>query len=82
MEMQAPFDGLLVITIPSFSTIRIFPHLKYWNVPNVNEQRYARRDWLKKGHTSRSVSLVFLGAFHLGKKTGNFGGSKSGISDW
>ena len=22
------------------------------------------------------------GAFHLGKKTGNFGGSKSGISDW
>ena len=23
-----------------------------------------------------------LGAFHLGKKPGNFGGSKSGISDW
>ena len=23
-----------------------------------------------------------LGAFHLGKKTGNFGGKKSGISDW
>ena len=23
-----------------------------------------------------------LGAFHLGKKSGNFGGSKSGISDW
>ena len=22
------------------------------------------------------------GAFHLGKKPGNFGGSKSGISDW
>ena len=22
------------------------------------------------------------GAFHLRKKTGNFGGSKSGISDW
>ena len=22
------------------------------------------------------------GAFHLGKKLGNFGGSKSGISDW
>ena len=24
----------------------------------------------------------FSGAFHLGKKPGNFGGSKSGISDW
>ena len=23
-----------------------------------------------------------LGAFNLGKKPGNFGGSKSGISDW
>ena len=23
-----------------------------------------------------------MGAFHLGKKPGNFGGSKSGISDW
>ena len=23
-----------------------------------------------------------LGAFHLGKMRGNFGGSKSGISDW
>ena len=22
------------------------------------------------------------GSFHLGKKPGNFGGSKSGISDW
>ena len=22
------------------------------------------------------------GAFHLGKKPGNFGGSKNGISDW
>ena len=22
------------------------------------------------------------GAFHLGKKPGNFGGSKRGISDW
>ena len=25
---------------------------------------------------------VTLGAFHLGKKTGNFGGSEGGISDW
>ena len=25
---------------------------------------------------------VVLGAFHLGKKPGNFGGGKSGISDW
>ena len=25
---------------------------------------------------------LFLGAFHLRKKPGNFGGSKSGISDW
>ena len=23
-----------------------------------------------------------MGAFHLGKKPGNFGGSESGISDW
>ena len=30
----------------------------------------------------RSVLVVSVGAFHLGKKTGNFGGSKSGISDW
>ena len=25
---------------------------------------------------------VTVGAFHLGKKPGNFGGSESGISDW
>ena len=30
----------------------------------------------------RSVLSVSLGAFHLGKKPGNFGGSKRGISDW
>ena len=26
--------------------------------------------------------VMSLGAFHLGKKPGNFSGSKSGISDW
>ena len=30
----------------------------------------------------RSVLCVSVGAFHLRKKPGNFGGSKSGISDW
>ena len=30
----------------------------------------------------RSKKGVTVGAFHLGKKTGNFGGSKSEISDW
>ena len=28
------------------------------------------------------TNQVTRGAFHLGKKPGNFGGSKSGISDW
>ena len=28
------------------------------------------------------VLLSMWGAFHLRKKTGKFGGSKSGISDW
>ena len=28
------------------------------------------------------IRQKILGAFHLGKKPGNFGGSKSGISDW
>ena len=30
----------------------------------------------------REYALKFQGAFHLGKKPGNFGGSKSGISHW
>ena len=37
-------------------------------------------------HDSSTFSLYSSqearGAFHLGKKPGNFGGSKSGISDW
>ena len=28
------------------------------------------------------IIIVSRGAFHLRKKPGNFGGSKSGISDW
>ena len=28
------------------------------------------------------VIIDIMGAFHLGKKPGNFGGSESGISDW
>ena len=38
----------------------------------------------KKTLFGREVTeiLVIKGAFHLGKKPGNFGGSKSGISDW
>ena len=37
------------------------------------------RKFLRLRQTRRSETL---GAFHLGKKPGNFGGSKSGISDW
>ena len=39
-----------------------------------SEARTAATVWNWSGKT--------LGAFHLGKKLGNFGGSKSGISDW
>ena len=35
--------------------------------------------YLRKRHLKSEVAL---GAFHLGKRPGNFGGSKSGISDW
>ena len=31
---------------------------------------------------TRTPTPSIVGAFHLGKKPGNFGGSKSGISDW
>ena len=39
-----------------------------------SEARKAATVWNWSGKT--------LGAFHLGKNPGNFGGSKSGISDW
>ena len=35
-----------------------------------------------KWNTFFPENVENLGAFHLGKKAGNFGGSKSGISDW
>ena len=34
------------------------------------------------GGTFYSFQEELLGAFHLGKKSGNFGGSKSETSDW
>ena len=33
-------------------------------------------------HITSFIKGVAMGAFHLRKKRGNFGGSKSGISDW
>ena len=33
-------------------------------------------------HSFCIPSEKVVGAFHLGKKPGNFGGSKSGIPDW
>ena len=36
----------------------------------------------KKSKERPEEALGTMGAFHLGKKPGNFGGSKSGISDW
>ena len=36
----------------------------------------------KKSKEQPEKPLGTMGAFHLREKPGNFGGSKSGISDW
>ena len=38
--------------------------------------------FMKDDDSSIKITQVIVGAFYLRKKTGNFGGSKSGISDW
>ena len=43
------------------------------------------KDYYKLSSTAAVVLQTYSetwGAFHLRKKPGNFGGSKSGISDW
>ena len=60
-------------------------------LPRIEKNQKRR----KKAEFVASLSITWLisrafwhfseetrGAFHLGKKTGNFDGSKSGISDW
>ena len=42
----------------------------------------AEKYGTKKSKERREEPLGTMGAFHLGKKAGNFRGSKSGISDW
>ena len=51
----------------STSALIVLQH--YCNV-KVNRRHVGEAGWETRG------------AFHLGKKPGNFGGSKSGISDW
>ena len=43
---------------------------------------YVQLKHVKKRTYWRGAHKDTMGAFHLGKKNRNFGGSKSGISDW
>ena len=46
-------------------------------------RKLSRKDYNQSLQESRTVPPdIMMGAFHLRKKPGNFGGSKSGISDW
>ena len=51
----------------------------------------AFKGWNQESYRTTEQDIIALppwdkpnimGAFHLGKNPGNFGGSKSGISDW
>ena len=56
----------------------------------LKKTKYPIHPLIHLGHLEIQISIsmsefsfrVIVGAFHLGKKPGNFGGSKSGISDW
>ena len=46
------------------------------------KSKRAEKYGTKKSKEQREEPMGTMGAFHLGKKSGNLGGSKSGISDW
>ena len=48
----------------------------------TEEVQFIENDGVPISLEKMGCLLEITGAFHLGKKPGNFGGSKSGISDW
>ena len=49
--------------------------------PGLQDEK-GQRSWGQVLAPNLGNKANIEGAFHLGKKLGNFGGSKSGISDW
>ena len=49
------------------------------NMPHLQPQNQGK---MKRRIKTLHSKMVTVGAFHLGKTTGNFGWNKSGISDW
>ena len=52
------------------------------NSEGEGKSKRAEKYGTKKRKGRREELLGTMGAFHLRQKPGNFGGSKSGISDW
>ena len=73
----------------SLLQFKMQPSTDLQNVAKIQNNIYKINFKFSITNVSSYFIHVFLqyfkqieGAFHLRKKTGNFGGSKSGISDW
>ena len=53
-----------------------------WTTPGADKATGTRRSFKQSSSKYFRYGCELSGAFHLGKEPGNFGGSKSGISDW
>ena len=65
------------INTRSIELIGFFQNYLFWVNYNVSIWEW---DWVEEKTFDNCIEMK--GAFHLGKTPGNFGESKSGISDW
>ena len=70
MEHDIPFGNSNRENRPTFLDFPLFLGIFQWDEPTK-----------RVPFTAEPEIPEILGAFHVGKKPGNFGGSKSGISD-